>query len=464
MSRSVFVFAGLALACTGPSKPETAAQADPWSAVQLARAIDTNPDPKVVEIALTARAATHQYPNSEPSEVWTYNGTVPGPLIEANVGDELVVHFENQLPEPTTIHWHGIRLPAQMDGTLAMQAPIPPGGSFEYRFVLKDAGLFWFHPHIRSDVQIEKGLYGTLLVRGAEEPKVDREAVFVLDDVRVLPDGTFPDYLDDLSKMMGRQGNVLLVNGTSLPTLPVRRGAVHRLRLVNVANGRFFNLALPGHSFRVIGTDGGLLPKPYDTDRLLLSPGERYDLLLVPDGAPGELTLTNEPYERGHDSAKEPPLPMAVFQLSDDEPLSPQPLPTAFGSIERLPASAIDHTLTLSEAFDADGQLVFTINGVTHPDVPKISVTNGAIRVFDVLNESDMDHPFHLHGFFFQTLEEDGIAVLPEALANKDTRIIRAHGSARIVARFDEPGAWMYHCHILEHAEGGMMGEINVLP
>lgn len=462
MKAAVALLALGALGCSGVDEP--IATQDEWSAIALPRAKDLNPDPNVVEIELTARVATHQYPGAAPSQVWTYDGTVPGPLIEARVGNELVVHFENQLPEATTIHWHGVRLPAAMDGTLAMQAPIEPGGSFDYRFVLRDAGLFWFHPHIRSDVQIEKGLYGTLLVRGDQEPTTDRETVIVLDDVRVNPDGTFPDYLDDLSKMMGRQGNVLLVNGVNLPVLPVRRGSVQRLRVVNVANGRFFNLSLPGHSFRVIGTDGGLLPQPYDTDRVLLSPGERYDLLLVPGGDVGELTLFNDPYERGHDSAKEPPLPLATLQITNEPPLSTPSLPTAFPSIERLPGGPTDHVVTLAEAFDGEGELVFTINGATHPNVPLIAIPRDEMRVFDVVNESDMDHPFHLHGFFFQTLEEDGAPVPPSALANKDTRIIRAHGSARIVARFDEPGSWMYHCHILEHAEGGMMGEIDVAP
>ena len=462
MSRSAaWVCALVLLGCSEAEDPRT--PRDPWADLTLPRANDTSADPDVVEIDLVARVADKQYPGAEPSQVWTYDGTVPGPLIEAKVGDQLVVHFENELPEATTIHWHGIRLPAAMDGTLAMQSPIEPGASFEYAFTLKDAGLYWFHPHVRSDTQIEKGLYGTLLVRGADEPQVDAETVLVLDDVRVLPDGTFPEFLDDESKMMGREGNLLLVNGHVEPQVTLRRGSLQRLRIVNTANGRFFNLRLEGHSLRVLGTDGSYFAAPWDTEQLLVSPGERYDVALMPTGAAGEvLTLWNEPYERGHDSGSEPPMPLATIRLADDAPLEGRALPSAFPEIERLPPRPVDFPIVLSESFDATGQLVFTINGMTFPDVPPLSVPTGADRVLQVENDSDMDHPFHLHGFFFQLLSIDGAPVAADRLVNKDTQIVRAHSTLELVSRFDEPGSWMYHCHILEHAEGGMTGEVRV--
>lgn len=417
---------------------------------------DEDPDPDVLEVTLRAHPAKKVYPGSRPSEVWTYGGTVPGPLLEAKVGDRLVVHFENDLPEPTSVHWHGVRLPAKMDGSMAMQSPVEPGQGFEYSFTLKDAGLFWFHPHVRSDVQVEKGLYGALLVRGAHEPEVDAETLLVLDDVRVNPDGSFPAYLDDESKMMGREGNLLLVNGAERPKIGMRRGALERLRVVNVANGRFFNLRLDGHIFRVIGTDGGLVPKPWDTETLLLAPGERYDVVVIPNGAPGaSLTLWNDPYARGHDSGGAAPTPLATVTLGDAPALTGRELPSAFPDIEGLPSAPVDMPIALAEAFDDQGELVFTINGKTYPDVPPVTAKNGSLHVLGLKNESDMDHPFHLHGFFFQRLGAP-------RLANKDTLIVKAHESLELVSRFDEPGMWMYHCHILEHAEGGMAGELHV--
>ena len=448
----------VALAC-GASEAEPGPRSEPV----LATATDLDTAPGVVEIALEAAEGNKRYSGALETPVWMYNGTIPGPLIEASTGDELVVRFTNRLPEGTTIHWHGLRLPAVMDGTLAMQNPIAPGGTFEYRFALKDAGLFWFHPHIRSDVQIEKGLYGVLRVRGADEPVADQERIVVLDDVRVLPDGTLPTYLDDDSRMLGRQGNTLLFNGEPMPELRWQAGSLQRLRLVNVANGRFFNLALPGYTWRVIGTDGGLLPAPYDVEHLLIAPGERYDVMLIVEGEPGaEVTLMNDPYERGHDTGQEPAAPVARFVVDEAPPLAGRLLPSEFPELERLPDGPADHEVVLDEGLEA-GNLLFTINGATYPDVPPITLPLAAVRRLVVRNDSPMDHPFHVHGAFFQVLSSDGVSTASAALANKDTIIVPQNAELKLATRFDAPGRWMYHCHVLEHAEGGMMGELQVM-
>jgi FtsP/CotA-like multicopper oxidase with cupredoxin domain len=378
------------------------------------------------------------------------------------VATVLFVRFTNHLPEPTTIHWHGVRLPAAMDGSEAVQTPVMPGGTFEYRFVLRDRGLFWFHPHVRSDVQIERGLYGAIRVRGPNEPAADHEGVLVLDDVRVLPDGTFPTYLDDNSKMLGRQGNVLLVNGQTMPTIPWRAGAIQRIQIVSVANGRFFNLTLAGYTWRVIGTDGGFVPSPYDTEHLLIAPGERYDVMLIPHGVPRtEVTLVSAPYDRGHHTDDEPPLSLAKFRITDEPPLSPRALPVAFAPITPMPDGAIDETVVWGEGIQ-NGELAFTINGAMHPHVPPIAIARGAIKRLEVRNDTEMDHPFHIHGVFFQNLATNGQPTPLAALVAKDTIISPQMSTLKLVAQFDEPGAWMYHCHIPEHAEGGMMGEIHV--
>ncbi len=446
------------VACS--SRTPEAPPPDPWHV--LTPATDENPAAGIVEVRLEATVATKAYPGARAVPVWSYNGVVPGPLIDANVGDKVIVHFKNSLPEETTIHWHGVRVPAAMDGTPATQAPVPPGGTFDYSFTLKDAGLFWFHPHVRSDVQVHKGLYGIIRVRGVSEPQADQEGIVVLDDVTVLPDGTLAEYLDDDSKMLGRQGKTLLVNGLAAPTFVTRVGALVRLRIVNVANGRFFNLALPRSKWRVIGTDGGFLPKPYDADHLLVAPGERYDVMLIASGAPGSTsTLTDDPYERGHGTGKDPPLPVATLRISDEPPLSGLTLPGAFTDIERLPDGAVDDPITLDEGIQ-NGNLVFTINGAVYPNVPMLDIPLNAVRRLQVENKSEMDHPFHIHGIFFQLLEKAGAPVAADALANKDTIIVPAKTTLKLVARFDAPGTWMYHCHILEHAEGGMMGEIRV--
>jgi FtsP/CotA-like multicopper oxidase with cupredoxin domain len=463
-----FLVAGsvMHLGCSAESPPPSTATPEGTPAgddpLALVPVRDENPDPNIVEVSLEAREGIKTYGTSAPTPVWTYDGSVPGPFIDAKVGDRVIIKFKNSLPEPTTIHWHGIRLPSSMDGTLAMQSPIPPGGTFRYEFVFKDAGLYWYHPHMRSDVQVQKGLHGAIRVRGPNEPQVDQEHVLMLDDVRLKADGTLSEYLDDTAKMMGREGNTLLVNGTADATLPMRPGASVRLRLVNVANGRFFNLRLPGHTWRVIGHDGGLIAKPYDTERLLIAPGERYDVMVLAKGAPSSVVdLVNEPYERGHESGMRPPMTVAHVRFTDEAALDGRVLPDAFPAIAPLPATAQSVPISLDEG-TRDGELVFTINKAVFPDVPPVMVELGGVRILDVKNESEMDHPFHLHGFFFQVLEKNGVAQSLDTMGNKDTMIIPAKTSMKLVSRFDESGHWMYHCHILEHAEGGMMGEIHV--
>jgi FtsP/CotA-like multicopper oxidase with cupredoxin domain len=434
----------------------------PTDASELTPAEDKNPDPNVVEIDLEAREAMKTFGTAPETPVWTYNGMTPGPFIDTKVGDRLIVHFKNSLPEPTTVHWHGVRLPAVMDGTVAMQSPIPSGGTFTYEFTLKDAGLFWFHPHMRSDVQVQKGLYGALRVRGAAEPSADVERVLILDDIKLDKDGKVSEYLDDHSLMMGREGNTLLVNGVANARVRVDPGGLVRLRIVNTANGRFFNLRVPDTKLRVVGTDGGLVPKPYEVDTLLMSPGERFDVMFVANAEPGsEIPLITEAYERGHESGTRPPAEVMRFSVGSGPRLTAKPFPLAGPDIERLIPGAATYPIVLNEKL-FDGQVMFTINDAVHPHIPVITAKNGDVSTLAVVNDSDMDHPFHLHGFFFQISEKNGIAVPADALANKDTIIVPAKSSMKLVSRFDEPGSWMYHCHILEHAEHGMMGELRV--
>jgi len=424
--------------------------------------VDLNPDLNVLEINLEAAESTKQYGDAPATAVWAYNGSVPGPLLDVKVGERLIIHFTNRLPEETTIHWHGVRVPAEMDGTLATQNPIPAGGTFTYNFVAKDAGLYWFHPHVRSSIQVQKGLHGAIRVRDITEPAVDQELVLMLDDIRLRPDGSLNEYLDDNGLMLGRQGNTLLVNGHVSPVIELQPGALARLRIVNVANGRFFNLRLTETTWRVIGGDSGQLPRSYDAERVLMSPGERSDVaFVVPAEAGKELVLFTDPYERGHGTGDTEPMEVARFRVAGGTALGQRVAPTVARELARLPDAATAFELVLDEGL-RDGQTVFTINGATFPDVPMIRIDNGDTAVFEVRNESEMDHPFHLHGFFFQVLAKNGVTIPGEDIINKDTINIPAESGMRMVARFDEPGGWMYHCHILEHAEGGMMGEIEV--
>ncbi|MFO0661476.1 MAG: multicopper oxidase family protein [Polyangiaceae bacterium] len=443
-----------------PTAPATKVQV-PDDGTGLKAIQDNDPSPDAISVEIDAKETTLTYGTSPPTKVWTYNGTIPGPLIEAKVGDSIKVHFTNHLPEATSIHWHGVRLPASMDGTMLGQDPVNPGESFDYEFTFKDEGLFWFHPHMHTDIQVQMGLYGVIRVRGQNEPAVDDERVVVLDDIKLNPDGTVYDYLDDMSRMMGREGKLILLNGKVTPTQKFLPGSLVRLRLVNAANGRFFNLSAPGVTWRVIGTDGGLIPKPHDQDRLLIAPGERYDVLVRMPSKVGKIQLTDEAYDRGHDSGTAAPLEVATWSIEGETVPQQLAMPETGPSIERLSAGETYFTARLNEKDTPDG-VVFTINDQTFPNVPPVNVPDGSVKTYVVKNESEMDHPFHLHGFFFQVVSRNDIPEPADALMNKDTIILPAKQSLKLVTRFDEKGGWVYHCHILEHAELGMVGVINV--
>jgi FtsP/CotA-like multicopper oxidase with cupredoxin domain len=460
-------------------------------------------DPNVVSLVLDAREADVEIRPGVSTHVWTYNGTVPGPLIDASVGQTLKVHFTNHLPEPTLVHWHGLRLPNAMDGSPLVQTPVPPGGSFDYVFTLRDAGLFWFHPHVRSDIQTRRGLYGVIRVRAASEPASDHEHVLVLDDARLGLDGKLPSDLDDpesLSmdmKTHGRSGPDILVNGATNRTLAFETGALHRFRILNVAAVRVFNLTIPGHVFRVIGSDGAFFAHPYDTPNLIVGPAERYDAMLIAAGNVGDrITLHSDAYRRADD---DPQAATDVATLSvtsahttaltlpsDLSALAPARLAAAGGAPINL--TFLAGTVGGPEGYmmpmgddagmlmqpTAMGDPIFVINGKAASDIPPIHIAKGASQSFRIFNNSHQLHVFHLHGFPFQVLDSNdlydpsiepfGFSPAFLAQSTKDTLILRSGYATTIVAQFEEVGRWMYHCHIPEHAEHGMMAELDVDP
>jgi FtsP/CotA-like multicopper oxidase with cupredoxin domain len=436
---------------------------------ESALAPDLDPDPAVVEVSLEAQATEVELAPGRRVAMWTYNGVLPGPRIEAHVGDTVRIRFRNSLPEETTIHWHGLRVPAAMDGVAAMQTPVPPGGEFTYTFVVPDAGTFWYHPHVRSDEQVERGLYGAFVVRGAAEPVSTTDRTVVLDDIFLKADGTLAAFDNDMA-MPGRQGNLILANGRARPIAPAEQGGLHRFRFINAANARFFRLALPGRSFVQIGTDGGLLEAPRMVNELLLVPGERADVLVVAEGAE-ILDWKTLRYDRGHGTGGLPDADVFQIRPTDAAPVTTPALPTAMGTVETLPAATVQRTFELEESMGGGAHAghggggmmaTFSINGETFPDVRPLAAELGAIEEWAVVNTTEMDHPFHLHGFRFQIMEIEG---QPTAFrAWRDTINIPADQTVVFRTRLDDhPGTWMFHCHILEHAERGMMGMLEVV-
>jgi len=440
---------------------------DPWAeALRLSSAVDRNPDPRVVEIDLEARMAEWEVSPGRRVRAMTYNGSVPGPVIEARVGDTLVVHFTNRLDEPTTIHWHGVRVPAAMDGGPHSQPAIAPGATFEYRFTVPDAGTFWYHPHVHEGVQMERGLYGAIVVRGDREPRADVEGVLVLDDLLLGPDGQIAPPGDLVEQHNGREGTLSLVNGRAGAVLPIRAGQRQRWRIVNAGSARFYRIALPGHRFTVVGTDGGPIQTPRVVDELFLVPGDRLDVLIDGAASPGSTaTMQNLPYARGHGTGLTEAVDMLQVRYSTEAVLPTLPPPPQGPRIEPLATSAVTpRVVTFNERIDRDRERVlFMINGQSFPDVPDLVTRVGATEVWDLVNESEMEHPFHLHGFFFQVLSRDGV---PEAEPSWEDMIqLRGRERVRIAFRVDDrPGHWMYHCHILEHVDNGMMATLRVMP
>jgi FtsP/CotA-like multicopper oxidase with cupredoxin domain len=440
-----------------------------WDAnLRLAQAVDKNPDPHILEIDLTAKVAEVEIAPGKRVNAWTYDGGLPGPLIRATVGDRVIVHFVNQLPQPTTVHWHGIRVPIEMDGVPGVSQPeVKLGESFTYDFVVRDAGLFWYHPHVMSAAQVGFGLYGPLLVDDPNDGvNVADETTLVLSDIGFNKNGELdnPNSGGIAGMFFGREGEYLLVNGKNRPVLKARAGAPQRWRIVNTAKSRFFYLDLEGQKFHVIGSDGGLQERPVSTDLLLITPGERADVIVTPTGKPGRtLMLRAMLYNRGYGSVEYRMVEDVLsVELTKEPAVTNVKLPNVTREIvvpSAAGATPVTLTLTLNALENLSSE--FRVNGVPFWEAKPYTAKIGETQLWTVKNESEWDHPFHLHGFFFLVLDDKGEPVRP--LAWKDTVNIEMKTTTRLLVKFDErPGEWMFHCHILDHADGGLMGTVLV--
>lgn len=417
------------------------------------------PPSRELLIELEARASDWEYAPGRTVRGWTYNGQVPGPTIEARVGDTIVVRLTNSLDEPTMIHWHGLRLPSSMDGTQVVQRGVAPGETFEYRFVAPDAGTFWYHSHFNETVQMEKGLYGALIVRGDDELVLDHERVLVLDDVKLNRKGDFAKFGGWIEEHTGREGDIRLVNGAMEPELAVAAGQMERWRVINASSARYVRLSVGGKRFAILATGGGAIETPVPASEVLLVPGDRVDIAVGPFEEGEVITVDSLPYDRH--TGKHGVERFATVQVGAASP-SRASISGRGRTIEPLAAEDAVPTrvVKLSEKLSIRRGTDFMINDeMHHNDKP---VTVGELQVWDIENASHMDHPFHLHGFFFQVLSVNGVA--PDFRSWEDTVNVPPRGRVRIAWMPDDrPGMWMYHCHILEHHAGGMMANFAVV-
>jgi FtsP/CotA-like multicopper oxidase with cupredoxin domain len=396
-------------------------------------------------------------------KAWGFNNSIPGPVIRASKGETLAIKVKNNLTEPTVVHWHGIRLPASMDGTNDVQKPIQPGEEFEYRFVVPDAGTFWYHSHQNETLQMERGMYGALIVEEETDIVVDEEKIFMIDDMKLTADNEFKKgnaFQRWFERHDGREGDTLLINGKENSVIEMNAGQTERWRFINASSAKYFHLSLSGKSFKIIATDGGLIETAQEVTEVLLTPGERVDVIVGAFTEGEKFAIESLPYNR-MTSIKPKHVQYATIKVNESKP-SKAFIPENLRTIEPLaPQDApVARKVKFSVAPSWKHGIDFLVNNDMHNDDKPVNI--GELQVWEIANTSLMDHPFHLHGFFFQVLEENG--KVPAYKAWKDTVNLKPRSKVKIAWMPDNrPGMWMYHCHILEHHEAGMMAHFEVV-
>jgi FtsP/CotA-like multicopper oxidase with cupredoxin domain len=428
-----------------------------------------------------------------PTPIWGYDGVTPGRALRVRQGEELKVRLVNELDQSTVVHWHGLRLPNAMDGVpFLTQKPIEPGQSFDYRFVAPDAGTFWYHTHFLSSEQLARGLYGILVVEEREPVEVDRDFVVVVDDWRLTDRGAIHPSFGNLhdAAMAGRLGQYITLNSEDTLDIPVRTNERVRLRIVNTANSRIFQLRIAGHQARVMAVDGQPTRPEIAPDGILrLAPGNRVDLFLdatlepgskapimVDDLRGGELKVGRLVYDSGE------PLRQAV--LPEPKPLPANPLPTTLDIADALrvdvPLDGGGMRMMMmgrsgmggmgggmgATGFRSQGvppqQRIWALAGISgtgHDGPPLFTVKRGRTVVIDFPNRGPFSHAMHVHGHHFRQFEGGGDGFKPYWL---DTVIVDGQRTERIAFVADNPGKWMMHCHMIEHMAFGMAAWFEV--
>lgn len=442
-----------------------------------AQAITGSPGP--VRLTAGPGALSLKPIGPEVTGAWGYNGEIPGPVLRYRQGERLRVLLHNDLDQATTLHWHGIRLPNAMDGVPHLtQPPVEPGDTFEYYFVLPDAGTYWYHPHLNGTEQLGRGLAGALIVDELQPYPVDRDLLWVLDDWRLDLDGEIVADFDDLRDIShaGRIGNTVTINGRLPYEEQVRPGERLRLRLLNVANARIFAPTFEGLPVHVIALDGQPV-RPYRPagGKVVLGPGMRVDLVLDCPGEPGRtMEIWDEFDRRVH---------YVMMDLAwSDEPVRDEPLdgPPALPA-NPLPEPILENAVTHEIDFGGGMMgglgrermrellhrgMAWTVNGepidehTAHRHPPLFTLERGRTCRLVYRNNTAWHHPIHLHGHHFRVLARNGSPERHRPL--HDTVLIGPRETVETAFVADNPGDWMLHCHVLEHQAGGMTGLIRV--
>ncbi len=439
------------------------------------------PTPKTGEqrsFELTAKMSELSIGKGKPTKVWAYNNQIPGPVLRVKRGDNLNIAFKNELPEATTIHWHGIRVPNEMDGVPNVtQKPIQPGEQFKYEFKALDSGTFWFHPHVRSHEQVERGLYGILIVESPEDPVYDQEWVWILDDWLLTPEGNIEDSfsVSDMN-VEGRLGNLITINGMEQPNYEAKAGERIRIRVINTSNARNFQLDFKGMVSKIFAVDGNITGRPLPNESFEIAPGNRVDV---------DLTIPNDIAKTSNEHVFE--VANLFFHREADETILPGPQTVAkikvSGKVEqkknfaiptndRVPVwkTAMDAPLFHTYNFDTKfnwGMLLgggpsvhFVIDGNVYGEHEVKNLQYREFYRIRFTNATGLYHPIHIHGVFFKVLSRGGEKVNEPFF--RDTALLDYDSSLEIGVIPVDLGKWLLHCHLLEHSALGMMTLIEV--
>lgn len=449
--------------------------------------------------------------------MYGYNRQYPGPLIRADRGSTVIINFTNNIDQETTVHWHGLRLDNRSDGVpFVTQNPVFTGESYTYEVHFKDAGIFWYHPHMREDLQQDLGLYGNLLV---DPPEPDyyapahREEIIVLDDILIDDIGLFPFGDGSVTHaLMGRFGNVMLVNGETDYSLDVDRGEVVRFFFTNVANSRTFNVLFDGAPMKIVASDVSRFENEEWIENLVVAPAERY-VVDVRFDHPGQYLMTNSIQAINHFRGEFYPHVDTLGRVTVSHDAAQPDLSESFAALRRnddVVADIDKYRSYFDKAVDHEIEMTVRVENLPLPIVRAMEIDtlyvppmewNDAMPMMNYLSSVEqvhwilrdvatgrenmeigwkfqtgdivkirlfnnpksfhpMNHPFHMHGQRFLVLEMDGVP--STNLVWKDTAIVPVGSTMDILLDASNPGRWMAHCHIAEHLHAGMMTMFEV--
>lgn len=438
---------------------------------------DLDPDPNKSEFHLTAQQGTSEILDGVESETLGYNGNILGPVIRVHEGEKVKVKMTNNLEEATTLHWHGLRVDGENDG--GPHSGIMPGETWEPEFTIEQpAATLWYHPHMmeKTAKQVYEGLAGLFYI---EDEVSDSLAIpkeygvndfpLIIQDRKMDASGNTEYNPNMTDMMMGLYGNAFLVNGAIEPFLEVPKGMV-RLRILNGSNGRTYDFSLDNsQEFHQIASDGGFLEKPAEKSAVRLSPGERAEILVdfsqFETGDKIALINTDSDVNAASASKDEVDIKELVEFVVTYQKSGVNEIPKQLTEIEPIDP---DSAVKTREFIMAGIGTTLTINDKAM-DMDRIDevVNFNATEIWEVSNRGagkngGMAHPFHIHGVQFQVLDRDGNPPPANESGWKDTVLLQPGETVRLITTFKNKGILMYHCHILEHEDAGMMGQYEV--